>query len=123
MAKRRFERGSVLNMEQSYTVIVWDDQDDVQKILTVLQCDAGEALNDALQFKYVLELFDTNLDFINKTPYFWKSVISSLIYSMLMQTARLFDESNDAIGIKKILNRVEQSKYRDAAKGGFEQSS
>lgn len=103
-------------MEQSYTVIAWDDQDNVQKILTVLQCDAGEALNEALQFKYVLELFDANLDFINKTPYFWKSVISSLKYSMLMQTARLFDESKDAIGIKKILNRVEQSKYRDAAK-------
>lgn len=116
MANRRFERGSVLSMEQSYTVIAWDDQDNVQKILTVLQCDAGEALNEALQFKYVLELFDANLDFINKAPYFWKSVISSLKYSMLMQTARLFDESKDAIGIKKILNRVEQSKYRDAAK-------
>lgn len=103
-------------MEQKNTVIAWDDQDDIQKILTVLECDAGEVLNDALQFKYVLELFDTNLDFINKTPYFWKSVISSLKYSMLMQTARLFDESKDAIGLKKILNRVEQSKYRDAAK-------
>lgn len=103
-------------MEQSYTVIAWDDQDDIQKILTVLECDAGEALNDALQFKYVLELFDTNLDFINKTPCFWKSVITSLKYSILMQTARLFDESKDAIGIRKILNRVEQSKYRDVAK-------
>ena len=88
-------------MEQSYTVIAWDDQDDIQKILTVLECDAGEALNDALQFKYVLELFDTNLDFINKTPCFWKSVITSLKYSILMQTARLFDESKDAIGIRK----------------------
>lgn len=103
-------------MEHSYTVITWDDQDDIQKILTVLECDAGEALNDALQFKYVLELFDTNLDFINKAPCFWKSVITSLKYSILMQTARLFDESKDAIGIRKILNRVEQSKYRDAAK-------
>lgn len=103
-------------MEQSYTAIAWDDQDDIQKILTVLECDAGEALNDALQFKYVLELFDTNLEFINKTPYFWNSVIKSLKYSMLMQTARLFDESKDAIGIKKILDRVEQSKYRDVAK-------
>lgn len=103
-------------MEQKYTVIAWDDQDDIQKVLTVLECDAGEALNDALQFKYVLELFDTNLDFINKTPCFWKSVIKSLKYSTLMQTARLFDESKDAIGIKKILNRVEQSQYRDAAK-------
>ena len=73
-------------------------------------------MNDALQFKYVLELFDEHLDFINKAPCFWMGVITSLRYSMLMQTARLFDESKDAIGIRKILNIVEQSKYRDTAK-------
>lgn len=103
-------------MEQRNTVIAWDDQDDVQKLLTVLECDAGEALNDALQFKYVLELFDTNFDFIRKAPCFWFSAVSSLKYSMLMQTARLFDESKDAIGIYKILCKVEQSKYREAAR-------
>ena len=103
-------------MEQEYTVIDWDNKDDIQRILTVLECDAGEALNDALQFKYVLELFDENLDFVNKAPCFWSGVIDSLRYSMLMRAARLFDESRDAIGIKKALNIVEQSKYREAAK-------
>ena len=103
-------------MEQEYTVIDWDDKDDIQRILTVLECDAGEALNNALQFKYVLELFDENLDFVNKAPCFWSGVIDSLRYSMLMRAARLFDESRDAIGIKKALNIVEQSKYREAAK-------
>ena len=103
-------------MEQKYTVIDWDDKDDIQKLLTVLECDAASALNDALQFKYVLELFDEHLDFINKAPCFWMGVITSLRYSMLMQAARLFDESKDAIGIRKILNIVEQSKYRDTAK-------
>lgn len=103
-------------MEQQYSVINWDDKDDIQKLLTVLEYDAASALNDALQFKYVLEIFDTNLDFINKAPCFWNGVITSLRYSMLMQAARLFDESKDAIGIKKILNIVEQSKYRDVAK-------
>ncbi|MCM1160742.1 MAG: hypothetical protein NC412_05920 [Roseburia sp.] len=103
-------------MEQQYSVINWDDKDDIQKLLTVLEYDAASALNDALQFKYVLEIFDTNLDFINKAPCFWNGVITSLRYSMLMQAARLFDESRDAIGIKKILNIVEQSKYRDVAK-------
>jgi hypothetical protein len=103
-------------MEQEYTVIDWDNKDDIQRILTVLECDAGEALNNALQFKYVLELFDENLDFVNKAPCFWSGVIDSLRYSMLMRAARLFDESRDAIGIKKALNIVEQSKYREAAK-------
>lgn len=103
-------------MEQKYTVIDWDDKDDIQKLLTILECDAASALNDALQFKYVLELFDEHLDFINKAPCFWMGVITSLRYSMLMQAARLFDESKDAIGIRKILNIVEQSKYRDTAK-------
>lgn len=103
-------------MEQEYTVIDWDNKDDIQRILTVLECDAGEALNNALQFKYVLELFDENLDFVNKAPCFWSEVIDSFRYSMLMRAARLFDESKDAIGIKKALNIVEQSKYREAAK-------
>ena len=103
-------------MEQKYTVIDWDDKDDIQKLLTVLECDAVSALNDALQFKYVLEFFDEHLNFINKASCFWSGVITSLRYSMLMQTARLFDESKDAIGIRKMLNIVEQSKYRDVAK-------
>ena len=103
-------------MEQQYTVIDWDDKDDIQKILTVLECDAASALNDALQFKYVLELFDKHLDFINKAPCFWGGIITSLRYSTLMQAARLFDESKDAIGIRKILNMLEQSKYRNTAK-------
>lgn len=103
-------------MEQEYTVIDWGNKDDIQRILTVLECDAGEALNNALQFKYVLELFDENLDFVNKAPCFWSEVIDSFRYSMLMRAARLFDESRDAIGIKKALNIVEQSKHREAAK-------
>lgn len=45
-------------MEQKYTVIDWDDKDDIQKLLTVLEYDAASALNDTLQFKYVLALFD-----------------------------------------------------------------
>ena len=92
-------------MEQKYTVIDWYDKDDVQKLLTVLECDAALALNDALQFQYVLEFFNEHLDFINKAPCFWMGVITSLRYSMLMQAARLFDESKDAIGIRKILNQ------------------
>lgn len=103
-------------MEQKCTGIDWKDKDDIQKLLTILECDAASALNDALQFKYVLELFDEHLDFINKAPCFWSGVVTALRYSTLMQAARLFDESRDAIGIKKILNIVEQSKYKDTAK-------
>ena len=103
-------------MEQKYTVIDWYDKDDIQKLLTVLEGDAALALNDALQFQYVLEFFNEHLDFINKAPCFWMGVITSLRYSMLMQAARLFDESKDAIGLRKIFNIVEQSKYREVAK-------
>lgn len=40
-------------MEQKYTVIDWDDKDDIQKLLAVLECDARVALNAALQFNYI----------------------------------------------------------------------
>lgn len=104
-----------MNENKEYKTINWDDKDDVQRVLTVLEIDAAAALNDALQYKYILEFFDQNLNFINKAPCFWGAVITSLRYSMLMQAARLFDESKDAIGLKKALNIFEQSKYRKAA--------
>lgn len=75
----------MLRMDRKYTVIAWDDKDDIQKLLDALESDAELVLNDALQFKYVLELFDEHLDFINKAPCFWRGVITSLKYSMLMQ--------------------------------------
>lgn len=100
---------------KEYTVINWDDKDDIQRILTTLEVDAAAALNDALQYKYILEFSGKNLNFINIAPSFWCTVIASLRYSMLMQTARLFDESKDAIGMKKALNIFEQSKYRKVA--------
>ena len=101
---------------KEYTVISWDDKDDIQRILTSLEVDATSALNDALQYSYVIELFNNNLDFVNRAPCFWSEVISSLRYSMLMQAARLFDESKDAIGMKKALNILEQSSHRDDVK-------
>lgn len=105
-----------MSIEEEYTVIGWEDKDDIQRIITTLEIDATSALNVALQYKYVLEFFDGNLDFVNKSPCFWSEVITSLKYSMLMQAARLFDESKDAIGMKKVLNALEQSKYRDIKK-------
>ncbi len=101
---------------EEYKALDWRDKDDIQRILTSLEMDAILALNDALQYKYVLEFFDNNLNFINKAPCFWSGVITALRYSMLMQAARLFDESKDAIGMKKALNILEQSKHRDVAK-------
>lgn len=101
--------------EEEYKTLAWKDADDIQRLLTSLEIDAASALNDALQYKYVLALFDSNLDFINKAPCFWSGVITSLRYSMLMQAARLFDESKDAIGMKKALNILEQSKHRNVA--------
>lgn len=104
-----------MNEKKEYPVINWDDKDDIQRLLTVLEIDATSALNNALQFKCILEIFDQNLDFINQAPCFWMAAITLLRYSMLMQTARLFDESKDAIGIKKCLNIFEQSNYKKTA--------
>lgn len=99
-----------------YKVIDWYDKDDIQRIITFFEIDAESALNVALQYNYVLDFFDNHLDFIKKASCFWHGVLTSLRYSLLMQAARLFDESKDAIGIKKIFNKLEQSKYGDAAK-------
>ena len=90
-----------MSVPENYTVINWKDQDNIQRILTSLEVDAANALDVALQYNYVLAFFDENTDFINKAPCFWTEALSALRYSMLMQTARLFDESRDAIGLKK----------------------
>lgn len=94
-------------------VISWEDKDDIQKILTILEWDTVEALNNALEYKFVLEFFNTSIERVNKAPHFWCEVLTSLRYSLLMRTARLVDESKDAVGILKVLNMLEQSKYRE----------
>lgn len=96
-----------------YNGIDWRGKDDIQRLLTVLEMDAICALNNVLQYKYVIGFTYENCDFINKSPNFWSEVITSLRYSMFMQTARLFDESREAVGITKALNILEQSKYRN----------
>lgn len=99
-----------------YTVIDWGEKDTIQKLLIVLESDAGHALNTALQYKYFFEFFDSNPAFVNKAPHFWTEVVTGFKYSLLMQTARLFDESKDAIGMKKVMNVLEQSKYQSVVK-------
>lgn len=105
-----------MRTENEYTVIDWKDKDNIQRIITILEVDAARALNTALEYKYVLEFTSEKLDFTNKSPYFWSEILTSLRYSMLMQAARLFDESKDSIGMKKAFNMLEQSKYRDDIK-------
>ena len=39
--------------------------------------------------------------------------MKSLRFTLIMKTARLFDESKDAIGLQKVFNILEQSPYRE----------
>lgn len=103
-----------------YTMLDWRDKDDIQRLLITFESDAGDALTTALHYKYLLDFFDNNLSFINKAVGFWCEVITAFRYSMLMQMARLFDESKDAIGMKKVLNILEQSKYLPVIKKELE---
>ena len=93
--------------------ISWDNKDEIQRLLTVVQSDIVDAINTALEYRYVLDFTSDHLDYMNKAPQFWSEVIPALRVSLIMQIARLFDESKDAIGIKKTLNILEQSNYRD----------
>lgn len=105
-----------------YTVIDWKNKDDLQRLLTIFETDAGYAWNTALQYKYLLQFLDGNSTFTNRAPDFFFEVITSFRYSLLMQMARLFDESKDAIGMKKVLNILEQSKYRNILKAPLQKA-
>lgn len=94
-------------------VLSWDEKDDFQRLLAVIQNDVVDTLNTVLEYGFVLE-FDINQhSFVNKSPYFWAEVMKSLRFTLVMKTAKLFDESKDAIGLQKIFNILEQSPYRE----------
>ena len=89
----------------------WDKKDDIQRLLTVLQNDAVDTLNTVLEYGFVLDFTTKHLDFVNRAPSFWSEVMRSLRFTLIMKSARLFDESADAIGLNKVLNILEQSIY------------
>ena len=91
------------------TIIKWDEKDDIQRIVTYAEVEAAQALNTVLEYKYVFDFFISDEKYINQAPFFWGEVLVSLRYTMLMRAARIFDESKDALGMKKILNMIEQS--------------
>ena len=94
-------------------ILSWDEKDDCQRLLTIVQNDVVDALNTTLEYGFVLEFTSNQHTFINKSPQFWTEVMKSLRFTLIMKTARLFDESKDAIGLQKIFNILEQSPYRD----------
>lgn len=89
----------------------WDERDHYQRLLIVFQSDAIDAVNTILEYEYVLGFTSEHLPFVNKSPQFWSEVTISLRFSLIMKTARLFDESKDAIGLIKVFNILEQSPY------------
>ena len=89
----------------------WDQKDDIQKLLTMLQNDAVDTLNSILEYSFIMDFISDQTSYINKAPCFWSEVIKSLRFTLIMKTARLFDESKDAIGLKKAFHILEQSHY------------
>ena len=90
----------------------WDQKDDIQKLLTMLQNDAVDTLNTVLEYKFIMDFTFEEQAYTNKAPLFWSEVMKSFRFTLIMKSARVFDESADAIGIKKAFNMTEQSSYR-----------
>lgn len=84
----------------------WDQKDDIQKLLTMLQNDAVDTLNSVLEYSFIMDFMSDQTSYINKAPCFWSEVIKSLRFTLIMKTARLFDESKDAIGFHKVFNQA-----------------
>lgn len=91
----------------------WDQKDDIQKLLTMLQNDAVDTLNSVLEYSFIMDFMSAQTSYVNKSPCFWSEVIKSLRFTLIMKTARLFDESKDAIGLKRTFHILEQSHYRE----------
>ena len=60
-----------------------------------------------------MDFISDQTSYINKAPCFWSEVVNSLRFTLIMKSAQLFDESKDAIGLRKVFNILEQSHYRE----------
>lgn len=105
---------NALRSEYNGQVLSWEQKDDTQKLLTMIQVETVDALNAALEYSYLLDFVDNHLSFVNKAPLFWSEAMKSMRFTTVMRAARLFDESRDAISLKKVFNKLEQSSYRNA---------
>lgn len=108
-----------MKSEYKGNVLSWDDKDDVQRLLTLLQSDAVDALNTVLELGFVLDFVSAQINYVNKAPVFWGEVMRSLRFTAVMKTARLFDESKGAIGIQKVFRILENSDYYEVTKGNI----
>lgn len=93
-------------------MINWDNKTSMQKILSIFEYDVKIALDNALQYKYLLEAFYNN-SVVNVAPVFFSSALYSFRYSLIMRSARIFDESKDSYGFNKILNKLEMTYSTD----------
>ena len=49
----------------------WDEKDDFQRLLTIVQNDVVDALNTTLEYGFVLEFAENQQAFLNRSPHFW----------------------------------------------------
>lgn len=52
----------------------WDQKDDIQKLLTMLQNDAVDTLNSVLEYSFIMDFMSDQTSYINKAPCFWSDI-------------------------------------------------
>lgn len=86
----------------------WDKMNDYQMQISMLAHIVERALKCYDHLNDFLGFMDTNLNEMNIAPSFLTECLDSMRYKLIMLSARVFDESRDAIGIMKIFNMGEQ---------------
>mgnify|MGYP000886188250 FL=1 len=92
-------------------MLTWDEKSNIQKIITVFEIDIKNALDNALEYKYLKEFICEEIENCNKAPIFISQSLHALRYSLIMRVARLIDESKDSYGFIRLLNKLEMSEY------------
>ncbi len=59
-------------------VMSWDEKDDIQKLLSVMEVDIAETLNYVLEYKYLLKYMGNNESILYKAPNFWGQIMPAL---------------------------------------------
>lgn len=106
----------IIMINKTGNIINWEEKDDTQKLMTIAEQDAATALNTALEYEYVSTFINENLDYVNRAVHFWSETLKALRYSMIMQSARLFDKTKGVISMERLFNKIEQNQPSDATK-------
>ena len=65
-------------------MLSWDEKDDIQRLLTILQNDVVDAFNTTLEYGFVMDFVSEQRSILNKAPFFWSEVMRSLRFTMVI---------------------------------------